>query len=233
MGHKHSAATRKKLRDANIQAALERHAEGGEENITHKVCTGCKELLPVEDFNVRKEKLKCGLIAVRPEPKCRDCNAKRWQDWRARKEAEGFDFNAYKRELFANRSQAQKRRADERNRENAARKRREEGKRVIGPRVRRDERKRRPVGPVHEYLIGLLESHSKAEIATRSGLTERHLLRIEKKEERNVHIDEIDALVLAFDGPDKLNEMYPVEEEERLVGYHVLDPEGLLADLGP
>lgn len=203
------------------------------EPITSRLCAGCKEILPIEQFSIRRRKAASGLIVIRPESYCRACKAARSRAWRERKEAEGFDVKAYYRQRRREREKklTPKQKAERRakDREDAAIQRRREGRESRRAYVKQPDTARYPVGPIHEFVMELLEKHDKAEISAASGVSRRLIYRIEHKEERNVTVDAVDAILRAYDAEHLLNELYPVETEpEKVVGYAILDPEGLL-----
>lgn len=222
---------RKALGERKKREAIERLACLDTEAITHKKCTKCGEVKPLADFSIRRDKLKCGLIYVRPESSCRGCCAKRNKQNVEKRKAERRD-NALERhrrwkEKLTDRQKAELRR---RERERQAIKRRKAG---IPPRNfkkrSREPRATVPVEPMSVLIEVLLESHTKEEISLRSGVDQRQLRRIEAQELSSVNIEHVDAVLLAFGRQDDLNELYSVADPpERLTGYHVLDPKGIL-----
>jgi hypothetical protein len=223
---------RERLGAAKRKEALARLAADDDEVITHKACSKCGELKPLSEFSTRKTKLRCGLIRCRPEASCRTCVSERCKEWRRRKEAEGHDPRAKDRERYRNLTPEQKQRRQERNRENSAARRRQEG---IPPRnLKKRRRHEVPVEPTAVLLEALMAlGFTKKEIALRSGVDERELYRMETLEAAMVSIDHVDKILIAFDRQDDLNELYPPPpEREVLIGYGVLDPDGILPSSG-
>lgn len=232
---KKNPEARRALGERRKREAVERLANLDPEAITHKKCTKCGELKPLKDFSIRRDKLKCGLVHVRPESSCRRCCAERNKRNVERKKAEGRDDGTERhRRWKENLTEQQKAERRRRERERQAVKRREAG---IPPR----NFKRRPkevevmvpVEPASVLMEVLLEGHTKKEVSLRSGVDMRQLRRIEKLELASISIAYVDAILVAFERQDDLNELYPLDEPRPLIGYHVFDPEGILAKSGP
>lgn len=226
-----SPESREQLGKRKERETIERLATLDTEAVTHKKCTKCGELKPLADFSIRKDKLKCGLIYVRPESSCRKCTSERNKKAAARRKAEGRTSSERSRRWKAKMSEAKKEERRRKDRERQTNRRREEG---IPPRnfkKRPPEKELRvPVEPASVLVEVLLETHSKKEIAMISGVNERLLLRMEKQEEPHIHIELVDKLLTAFERQDDLDELYPLKnpEPEPLIGYGVLDPKGIL-----
>jgi hypothetical protein len=232
MGHKHSAATRKRISEVRRQQFLREAKERlPESEPTAKRCPTCKITKPVEEFGTRKFKTKAGLISVSPRTACRPCEAARAQRWKEEKIAEGT-WEKYKTRKEAGRDPVRRR---EYHREYAATRRRKEGVKPMNWRKRPKARKERrevkdvPVEPI-SVLLEVLEGQglSRQEISVRSGVEVRRLYEISHLVTPSTVIDNVDKLLIAFGRQDELNELYPIEEEEQIMGYGLLDPEGVL-----
>jgi hypothetical protein len=232
MAHRHSAATRKKISDVRRQQFL-RQAKERQLGLepTAKRCPRCQITKPVEEFGSRKFETKAGLISVTPRTACRSCEAARARQWKKEKIAEGT-WEKYKKRKEAGRDPSRRR---EYQREYAAMRRRKEGVKPMNWRKKPKAPKERrasmdlPVEPI-SVLLEVLEAQglSREEIGDRSGVEVRRLYEIAHLATPSTRIDNVDKLLMAFGRQDELNDLYPLEEEERLVGYRLLDPEGKL-----
>lgn len=235
MGHRHSAATRKKISKARRQQFLREAKERQPElEPTAKRCPRCKITKPVEEFGTRKFKTKAGLVSVTPRTACRSCEAFRTQQWKEEKIAEGT-WGKYKARQEAGRDPGRRR---EYHREYATTRRRKEGRKPMNWRKRPKGLKERrevldvPIEPI-SVLLEILEAEglSREEIGVRSGVEVRRLYEIAHLASPSIRIDNVDRLLIAFDRVGELNELYPIEEKEQLVGYRFLDPEGKLESI--
>lgn len=226
---------RKRIGEQKKSEALERFAQIEYAAITHKKCTKCEETKPVADFPIRRESRKCGVIYVRPEAACRKCCADRARRNEERRRAEGgVDSTERARRWRAKLTPEKKEEQRRKDRERATIRRREEG---IKPRnfskPRTPQTHLVPIEPASVLLEVLIEEGlTKAEIAARSGVNERRLYEIHKCAVPHTELDNVDKLLIAFDRQDDLNELYPPEEPEPLIGYGVIDPEGVLKTPG-
>lgn len=217
---------RKRLGQRKEREAIERLAVLDPEAITHKRCTKCEKVKPVADFPIRRQKLKCGLIHVRPEASCRKCLSEKDKAWRERKKAEGVDLNARQREWKKKNTPAQKERRRIRERERQAIKRRKEG---IPPRNFKKKRSQfdgpnYPAAPLREFLEQRGESNRA--IADAAKMHERRIFALMVGEVSTITLSTLDRILLGLGCPEELHRLYPVEEA--LTGYAVLDPNGVL-----
>jgi hypothetical protein len=225
---------RKEIGKRKRQEAIQRYESMPLQRITHKRCTKCGKVKPVAEFSIRRDKLKCGLVRVRPEASCRRCCAERAKRNEEIRRVEGREDSVErKRRWRAKLTPAQKAVRRRKERERQAVKRREDG---IPPRNFKNlpwsasEKARVPTEPASVLLEVLLETHTKKEIAAISGVDQRELRRIEVLEIPSIHIKQVDELLIAFGRQGELEDLYPLENPplEKLVGYHILDPEGIL-----
>lgn len=221
---------RRALGEQKKREALERLASNGHDHITQKRCTTCKELKPIEEFSIRRDKLKSGVVHIRPESSCRACCAARAKRNKEEREARGVDEKA--RALETHRkwrekmSAARRKEYRRKERERQAAKRREKG---IPPRNLRKRRHsyRLPVAPIKEFVESRPETLPEMEKIT--GLPERRLRDIEEGKYATVTLETVDRILLGFGCQHRLDELYPVEEKQRhRSGYGVEDPQGIL-----
>lgn len=224
--------TAKRRGEHKMQEAIERLASENHAAITHKVCTKCGERKPLDEFTIRRDHLKCGLIYVRPEASCRKCCAERNKRAAERRKAEGREESSTERSRRwrAKKTPKQKKEQREKDRERQAIRRRKEG---IPPRNFRKPRaksKRVPIEPASVLVEVLLaEGHTKREIALQSGVTERRIYDMEHCASPHTELDNVDKILVAFERQEDLDELYPPDPApEKLVGYAVLDPKGIL-----
>lgn len=106
-----------------------------------------------------------------------------------------------------------------------AAKRREEG---IEPRKftnrKIGESHRLPVEPIAEFLEG--RSEDRTQLSEVTGVHERRLLGIERRECATVTLPMVDKILVGLGCMEEMNNLYPTDDD--LVGYGVLDPKGLL-----
>lgn len=235
VGREHTAATRRKLSESLTQWYLEEwFAKLASTNApTRKRCAKCETIKPLEEFHVEKYKTKSGLISTWPASYCKKCRNREVRERRKRKLKEDPKGTREREREYKRRYAARyPGRQNEQQRQSRYQRAQKEG-RAIQPRkqIRKwsDERKRVPIEPAH-VLVTVLRGmgYSLKELAERSGVQERRLSDIEHMRSAQTHIDNVDRLLIAFDRQDDLQEMYPLEEPEPLVGYNVLDPEGVL-----
>lgn len=214
--------------------AIERLGSLDPEVITHKVCSKCGETKPVSDFSTRREKRKCGLVYVFPEPRCKECRRVQHGEWEERKRAEGVDLAAYQRKIYANLPQSSHARRRERQREWTAAKRRQEGKPPRRFKKNHPEAgKRVPVGPLAAFLADRVKAgESKAQIAVATDIDERTIFAIMEGERKQVLFAVADRLFTGLGCQGEMQVLYPIKADEKLVGYHVLDPDGILEGVG-
>lgn len=215
-----------KASEAKRRADLEGILNQKDEEITHKRCSKCGEVKSVQEFSTRRFWLKCGLVSLRPESACKECVNERMRARYRQLKAEGRDPAAVQRKRYARLSEAAKAKSRQRHRERLAIKRREEERPVRGAYNGNGQAIEQPldVAPLVEFLD---EIDCPARIP---GMDPRHLYALRNGERAKVTLETVDRILLALDCPGKLHELYPLENE-RLVGYHILDPEGVLERL--
>lgn len=194
---------------------------------TRRRCTNCAIVKPVEDFTAYKKRLKSGLVSVRPRSRCKPCEAQRIKEWKQKKIKEN-GWSEYRKRYEAKRD-IPKLRALQRECKTA--KRREEG---IKPRnwhkpppSRPRSTKEVPVEPVARFLEETFPDIEPTELATKTGISNTRFQRMKKRKSPNIELDTVDQILLALGCPEQMNILYPLEEE-KLVGYQILDPDGIL-----
>lgn len=221
--YKYSAKRRKNISDALRQRYLNeiRAREPGSEPKERR-CPHCETQKPLEEFGTRKQKRKSGVIAVMPRAWCKPCEVERVQHWKERKIAEGT-WEEYRKRKEASCDRENIRRY---HREWRIAKRREEGiegwRRPIPP--------SKPLDPAP--LIAFLEALPKEtlrDLKHSAESIERRVNSLLKAEWDSVYVSSVDQILLALGCPEQMNILYPLEEE-KLVGYQILDPDGILND---
>lgn len=180
------------------------------------------------DFHTDRRKLKSGLVAVYPASRCAECHAKDCKERRDRQMKEGINIKAIWRKYHAEEDREKSRR---RGREYAASKRRKMGipVRGCGPYKRESEADRRlPIVPIAELLKAEIDKHGMDAVASFTSVDERRLRGIREQEYSTIKSSTVDRILAGLGCPEKLQELYPIEEPEKLVGWHYLDPKGLL-----
>ncbi len=245
-GRKHSEESKAKIstalkhvkgsragRQRSSQAQIERYRREREMLAdapmpTHKKCAGpCGEYKLLEEFYTRKRKLKSGVLSVYPSPRCKECERERmklhWQ--RLKEEGKAQEARRRKRES----RDPEKERIYQR--EWSAAKRRRKG--IKPRRLRRQEEQEvkekgpfLPIGPIADLLTHELEGdeeQSLRAIAEATGLHDRRLYAIRHREYDTVSLRVVDAILTGLGRPEELNNLYPPEEEGKIVGYAYLD----------
>lgn len=225
-GEKLSVETRQKISESQIARFKRRLEEEDTAAPSHKRCTKCGELKSVVDFYLVKRKLKSGLVSVWPQTPCKSCRGKQEKVRRQQLKAEGVDLQARKRQAEANEDREKRL---QRRREWAAIRRREEGKAVRGP--------YKETSPRSRYLNALplvaflrsLPSGVLHDLKACSDSMERKVNSLFANEHNHLELRTADKILLALGCPEQMNILYPLEEE-KLVGYQILDPDGILND---
>lgn len=223
-GEKLSPELKERIREANIRRFKERVASF-EAQPEVKPCSRCGVVKSVADFYHTKRKLSSGVIAVFPQQPCKECKRAAVKVERERLIEQGEYYERkwrYEQQLPRERRLARKREWEAgRRRRNGARPRQKETP---------EDRDHVSVAPISAFLVAFLERTevSRAEIADRTGVSERALYRVEHRTAPTVRLDTVDKILTGLDCSEELNVLYPLEEPEKLVGYHYLDPEGVL-----
>lgn len=226
-GRKQTKATRKKISEAHKKLFLEEAAVKPLNVQMHKRCSRCEELKPVTLFHTERQKLASGLIAVYPTARCKKCTAELCKERRDRQIEEGVDVRGKWREYRRREDPEDIRR---RGREYAANRRRKEGRPVRGSRMKeREADPRLPAAPLARLLKTEIAKHGMEAIVSFTGLDERQLRGIRELECASVKLSTADRIFTGLGYPEKIQELYPIEEPEKLVGWHYLDPKGLLS----
>jgi hypothetical protein len=139
----------------------------------------------------------------------------------------GVDDAARQRERYRKLTEESILRRRQRHREWAAAKRRKEGipaRKFKVPRTSGS--KRLPTEPIAQFIESRPEGRT--EMAEMTGIEERRLYAIQRREYKTTELEIIDAILVGLDANGVMNDLYPVED--RPVGWGVLDPEGVLED---
>lgn len=218
----HSRATREKI-SAKKREQHRRAREAIAEQPTHKRCSKCGVVKPVEEFYTKKRTLKSGFVYIYPAPPCKECERARVKASTEKAIREGRRAEIYERQRRVEKTARRRRQR----REWAAAKRRREGRPAKGSYNGSNGYDLVPSEPFREFLLERLASgETKAEIETASGVPERRLFDVERGISDRVALRVVDAVLVGLGCPGLLNEMYPPgEDEEKLVGYHYLDLE--------
>lgn len=216
--HRESISSAQKARFLALVKDVEQDA------LNKRKCSTCGEYKTLDEFYRTKEKLKSGLVAIRPDCRCKECRRRQAKERYYRQKSEGVDLKA-RRERYRENEDAERRQARER--EYKAMRRREEGKPVAGPRaLKRQGYEHVPVEPISEFLESL--DIPRSSLAHHLGIDERELARVTERMYKTTRLATVDKILTALGCPEELNALYPIEEEEKLVGYHYLDPDGVL-----
>lgn len=187
-----------------------------------KRCPKCKTWKLVDDFGTRKAKRKSGVVMVVPRPYCKLCDAQRVQEWKEDRIADGTWPEFRKRKEQGR--DIKKLRQYQREWQTARRRERGvKGKKKPSPEVGPT----LSVGPIAQWLEAILETEPPELVSARTGVNPRRIYALVHGEQASVSLRTIDALLTGFNCPEELNILYP-PKPEKLAGYHVLDPEGIL-----
>lgn len=182
---------------------------------------------PVADFYHRKRRLKSGVIVVEPYNPCRACKIAEAAEHREKLRMGGVLYERRRRYELAERERDYEGYLRKKREANAARERRRGARpRRSGPMIERGPSL--PVGPISAFLRERLRREGKGQIAARTGIHERRLTDLEEETYKSTTLAVVDRLLVGLDCPEMLEELYPSDEPERLVGFHVLDPAGVL-----
>ena len=207
----------REYRDKIGRAAKERYLQSlsqrnGEPK--QKRCNKCGLTKNLDKFYKNKRKLRSGIIAIYPMSRCKECDKKaRARNWQRLKD-EGVDVAALKRKYEANEDPERRRK---RWRENHAIYRRKKGIPIGKPRKLPKERDRDvPVEPIALWLhekVGVKRGEQEIGlIASRTGIDERRISSILKKEQSKVRLSTVDRLLVGLDAPPhELLLLYPLD----------------------
>lgn len=207
-GERLSAQQRRRL----SQLAIERHMRNLkllEGEPSSKRCNKCGNTKPLTEFYKFKRKLASGIIASYPQSRCKKCDIViRKRNWE-RQKANGVDVAALKRRYEANEDPERRR---QRWRENQAILRRKAG-RSVQPRVtqRPAEGAYLDIEPLALFLERELEIRTGPTISAASGIDERRLTSILRREYKTVSLRLVDSLLSGLGVPHELPILYPEE----------------------
>lgn len=192
---------------------------------THRRCSRCTDTKPLEDFSSVRKRLKSGLTSIYPDTWCRECRRQDARARYARKKAADPEKLAAQRRRAYDREDPEKRR--ERSRRYSMEKRRKEGVPERGPRKpqAKSSGPTLPTAPLRE----LVETLDLSEVYLSPSLTRRLWDLRHGQEEFTLYT--IDSFLSALGCPEKLNELYPIEEPKP-TRYELLDPDGILKGVG-
>lgn len=207
-GERLSRAMREKL----SRLAIERHRR----NISlrkgdpeFKRCNRCSKRKPLDEFYKFKRKLASGETAVYPQSSCKRCDIEiRTRNWQRLKD-EGFDVAALKRRYEANEDQERRR---QRWKENYAIWRSRHG--GTGPtrnskRLHAMKGLKLPIEPIALLLEREESERDRTLIAEQTGVGERRIYGIVKRETATVSLSVIDQLLTGLGLSHELPVLYP------------------------
>lgn len=179
--------------------------------LDRKPCSKCKEVRPIEDFYVRKAKLKSGGYVKRPESWCKECTKRIHKERMAKKGREGIDLATLRKGYEAKENRE---RRLQRKREWGATRRREEGrpvsKRSLKPHPR--EGVYLPTKPLSTFLRKEVDGRGFQAVSEAVGLSERRLSSILACEYPNVTLQVVDRFLSALGVPHELPILYPEDQ---------------------
>lgn len=210
-----SEEMKKKISEGQARRhARNRALQEGAPAPTHKKCSQCQVVKPLNAFVTRHRVLKSGEKRSYPSGECRECGAERRRRWEQSQPPERR--RERQRRWNANRD---KKKRNAYQREYQAFQRRMAGASVRGPwkKYRQGQASRVPIEPLAAWLTNHLSNNKihVVDAALACGYREEKPLRnVLNRDTETIDLDKVDRILMGLQQQHMLNELYPIQRKE-------------------